>query len=779
MRLLSCHVENFGKLHDFHMDFSPDYHVICEENGFGKSTLAAFIRVMFYGFSGEAKRIGLENERKRYKPWQGGVYGGTLYFEAAGGRYGLTRIFADKAQNDEFELRDLSTNLISSDFTEKLGEELFFVNRESFMRSVFIGQNDLITGATDDIQAKIGNLTDNTNDLNSFEEADKRFSDYINALSPRRKTGLLYKLKESATVVQTQIRALDGIEEAMDKQREYLDRTKTDIEAVKAEMEKIAEKQTMISKQKDALSKKELYEHLCEELKKKEQELSDLQSAYEKNIPKKAELEEMSAKQKEAEALLLKIQSASLSEAEMKRLEVLKTLFSEEDNPEERIFELSAAWNERTMRNQTLVMKESSFDSMLHQWKGQCEEKERKNHRIALLMTAVGVILAAAGIITAVYIVGIFLLIAGIVLIIFGIRKKKEKQEETMPPELFKLESDIMQDKKYICTAEENVKAYLTKKQKEYTTETALKQLQALLAELAELEQLRDKERKAAIERERLDDVDRLNEQIGAFLLRYGTDAAADFYAEAIDRLKEKATAAATSLKNKTEDKESARRKKEAFESEQDIAELMRKLPSEDAPDLKELNCQYKEKADESERLHQTIREYEKRLEGLREQSDTLEEKQKQLDDIQAEIEEKTQLYNRLNLVQELMRQAKESLTQKYVAPLKNSFEHYCGILTNDQKKAYYMDANARITVDERGMQRDTECLSTGYQDLISLCLRLSFADAMYPDEKPMLVLDDPLVNLDEDKVSGGRRLLAEVSKKYQIIYFTCHGSRC
>ena len=66
MILKSCHIENFGKLTDMTVNFSEDIHIILEENGFGKSTLAAFIRVMFYGFAGEGKKSITENERKKY-----------------------------------------------------------------------------------------------------------------------------------------------------------------------------------------------------------------------------------------------------------------------------------------------------------------------------------------------------------------------------------------------------------------------------------------------------------------------------------------------------------------------------------------------------------------------------------------------------------------------------------------------------------------------------------------------------------------------------------------
>ena len=49
MRLLRCHIENFGVLSGFDYEFESGLTVICRENGFGKSTLAAFLKAMFYG----------------------------------------------------------------------------------------------------------------------------------------------------------------------------------------------------------------------------------------------------------------------------------------------------------------------------------------------------------------------------------------------------------------------------------------------------------------------------------------------------------------------------------------------------------------------------------------------------------------------------------------------------------------------------------------------------------------------------------------------------------
>ena len=56
MKLIKCHIENFGKLSDFTYDFTDGCNTVCEGNGWGKSTLAAFLRVMLFGFRNEGKR---------------------------------------------------------------------------------------------------------------------------------------------------------------------------------------------------------------------------------------------------------------------------------------------------------------------------------------------------------------------------------------------------------------------------------------------------------------------------------------------------------------------------------------------------------------------------------------------------------------------------------------------------------------------------------------------------------------------------------------------------
>ena len=179
MRLLRCHIENFGVLSDFDFTFAPGLNSICRDNGFGKSTFAAFIKAMLYGFPRTGSRNILENERKRYDPWQGGSYGGFLEFETEGISYRVTRYFGKTAAKDSFSLMDLTHRQLSDRFTEKLGEELFQLDADAFARSTYMSQSSFRdTEITTSIRTKLSHLVEDTNDLNNYDTAEKKLREY-------------------------------------------------------------------------------------------------------------------------------------------------------------------------------------------------------------------------------------------------------------------------------------------------------------------------------------------------------------------------------------------------------------------------------------------------------------------------------------------------------------------------------------------------------------------------------------------------------------------------
>ncbi len=172
MKLLECYIENFGKLSAYKHTFYDGLNVIVGKNGSGKTTLSVFIKSMLYGLDGGKKTRSEENDRKRYLPWQGGRYGGSLSFETDGKLYRIERSFGEKPSADTFLLFNAKTGAPSSDFSESIGEELFGIDADGFERTVFLSEKKLgVRGSNQTISAKLSNLVGVDGDMGNFDKA--------------------------------------------------------------------------------------------------------------------------------------------------------------------------------------------------------------------------------------------------------------------------------------------------------------------------------------------------------------------------------------------------------------------------------------------------------------------------------------------------------------------------------------------------------------------------------------------------------------------------------
>lgn len=161
MKLISCYIENFGKLSDCYFDFNKDITCINKENGFGKTTLAVFIKSMFYGL--EYKRKKDLYDRTRYLPWNNLNCGGYLIFELNDRVYRIQRTFGKTNKSDTFTLYNENTNTISYDYSENIGEEIWGVDRESFENTVFINIKNNSNLLTEIISNKLNDTIDTKN----------------------------------------------------------------------------------------------------------------------------------------------------------------------------------------------------------------------------------------------------------------------------------------------------------------------------------------------------------------------------------------------------------------------------------------------------------------------------------------------------------------------------------------------------------------------------------------------------------------------------------------
>ena len=110
--------------------------------------------------------------------------------------------------------------------------------------------------------------------------------------------------------------------------------------------------------------------------------------------------------------------------------------------------------------------------------------------------------------------------------------------------------------------------------------------------------------------------------------------------------------------------------------------------------------------------------------------------------------------------------------------PIEDGFKKYYGVIDAIDATKYIIDAKGEITVEEKGRDRDKRFMSAGYRDLIGVSMRMALVDAMFKEEKPFVIFDDPFINMDENRTKGALKFLEEISKEYQVVYFTCHESR-
>lgn len=294
MRILRLHIENFGSLHEIDMEFTEGFNVICRENGWGKSTLAAFIRAMFYGLPYTTKKSLRENDRKHYFPWQGGAFGGSLEFQTAEQVYRVERFFGAKDREDSFELYDLKTGLVSLEYTDRLGEELFGVDRAAYRRSSFLGQQDLVVDMNDSLGARLTHVEEDAGDMRNFERAVSSLEDKMKYFQKTGGRGQIGKLEEERRIIRDGLSGCLQCEDEIEECRSELASRKQLADEAKASIEKTVRAIQSVQEQKQAEAKRAQYDVLKHQAEERQRELQQTAAAlaeYTDTPPEEEELD--------------------------------------------------------------------------------------------------------------------------------------------------------------------------------------------------------------------------------------------------------------------------------------------------------------------------------------------------------------------------------------------------------------------------------------------------------------------------------------------------------
>ncbi len=274
MRLQECYIENFGCLHQFSYQFTEPLTTIMESNGWGKSTLAVFLRSMFYGLPNVRNHKLDENERKKYSPWSGGKMGGYVIFEVNGKQYRMERSFEKREKDDTFVLYDQVSGLISNDFSEKIGEELFGIDLDAYSKSAYISQNAIEFGTNDSMNAKLGNLLDSNDDINNFDQAIKKLNEARKYYKKTGKKGSIAEAEQKIAELKIKLEKKEANQNSILERQEQQRSITEKKEKLDDQIQETKKQIQIASRQEANREKKKRYDdiqlsvqELCEELK--------------------------------------------------------------------------------------------------------------------------------------------------------------------------------------------------------------------------------------------------------------------------------------------------------------------------------------------------------------------------------------------------------------------------------------------------------------------------------------------------------------------------------
>ena len=839
MKLIRLQIENFGKLQNFSYSFHDGLNTFLEENGWGKSTLAAFIKAMLYGMPASSKQSLDENERKKYMPWRGGAYGGSLEFSVATGKYRIERFFGAKESGDSFTLYDLATNCESHRYSSRIGEELFGIDADGFARTVYLSQHAIIAkGDNNSITAKLSDLLDDVDDIGSFDDA-------IAALDKRRKyykmtgeRGRIADIEREIAGLGAQIEQLSRIEGTMRQKEtelltlgEIIKESTASIEDVRSTLRRAG----TVRERAALMAQKE----------KMQKELSALEeSAVALNTQLKGKhptLEEIDAKRRllnsiyESRARINEIASIT---TQTEKYEILKSDFAGRLPSREELTQmLSTNLELQNISHREAGLSTPTEGTATHRFARQAPpakeeikalldalaaeeatrvaQKERKGNTKrtpAIVCLVLAALSAIAGLTLPVLFILTFVL-GGIAIYLFS---QKNPQKDT-PKESQAQTAARQMLAQYAFSTEGNLRDALMELsvlsrqwcEGQAAEQKRVKSLQVLRTQKQQL--LRD-----------------LQEKFRALdiILPPKNDYRDDIEALRRDIVR-------ISRASAEEDQRNRRREAAIAEQKRLQAELTPFLryfdpdgkmkPSECLDRVQEWETEYRRVSNRIPQLREEIARFvtEKNLSANAEQPDvpipdvdalvTRERAmQKELSEMQNRQAELRSYIGRLaidverlpeieatvrSLEEELsiaransatiantalfLEEAKTGLSTRYLADMQNSFSALLKALMGETAPESVMDTSFKVKLREGGKTQHPESLSQGWRDAVQLCIRLSLADALYAEgEKPPIILDDPFVNLDEQRLTAAKQLLTTLSNKYQILYLICHEER-
>lgn len=834
MRLVSCYIENYGKISRKSFLFDA-LTVFCEENGYGKTTLASFLKAMFYGLpTTRANSTGFD-DRQHFYPFNGGKFGGSLVFEQEGTEYRIERFF-DRKSDSKDECTVYCNGAVTARFGAEIGKSVFGLDEDSFERTVFVSAGTDVF-ATGGINAKLNQCVDDTAQERGYENAREILGRRSRELKAARGNGgTISRLREEMNETERKIVNLEKTEAGL--RERYADRA-----ALEREILELSAEEKRANGERLLLQKWETYDGYRRDAGEREERRRLLLGDYPRGLPSREECELLSRAAQELSEAESALSALSFGEEKERRYREDARMFARGVPSAEELSAVQDMIDEYDRLGDEPASAEGSSEraALERRFGGRVPEEEeisrarnaakeyreaekelryassagkndgRKRSPAFAVIAVLALLLAAAGVglLFVSHIAGAVLLAAGLCLLAAdgflylkgliarsggkengGAALRLSESEHAVRTFLapygyygdngaaydFSLfEADLARYRELIAVENGNLAARRRREERRG-------------AVAAELARYLDCYCTGGNFRDRLLYVrEKRNEYLGMTrdLQEYRerrslTEARALAAREALGGISEKY---GLDARNAAAVKAVMEAGAESDRLEREILQFRRR--AEDFAAQNGLAERPKKAGRNAEEIGEFLRQKRKLLSDLDSAIRADENETERLPDLRGDFErlqesyaEAKEQYAVLEAAIEELDRAERRLKDKYIAPVKERFLHYSRAVEEAFDDKITMDKDFRIGYEEGGVLHGERHLSAGQRSICSLCLRLSLIDNMFERERPFLILDDPFVHLDEAHMKKTAAVLRLLSQETQIVYFCCHASR-
>lgn len=765
MKITHIYIENFGKLHQLHYTFTEDITQILQENGFGKTTFASFIKAIFYGLPTVRQNAKESNDRQQYAPFNGGKFGGNIDFIYKEKQFRIERFF-DRKSDKKDSLKVYCNGKELANMPNDLGKKFFDLDKESFEKTTFVTAEFLESSTTTAMQEKLGQFVDSTTRecnyataLESLERAKKELK------HQKGKGGKIYDLECQQKTCHMALNELNQITTALEK--EYVA-----FNALKVELEQQTEN---IEKNVNISYALKRYTEYKEKIEALQKQIAIKKTEYPHGLPTSAEFE--SLKQLSTRYLQLKNTTipATYTKDKEEEQQKLQQQFASATPTDDDLQKVRKWITKQEELKAEIVAHQKTIALQNNQPVPQPTSSTKNSTRSFGILKLFAFILGIVGIVSAKFVakpLQYFLLFGGVLLFLVGVvwttmgGKKQSSTPTVQPNSTLPVTSTNLQDTNATLLQEELTK-YTTLlvnffQQYGYTDNAFLENLTDLKYKLIVYRNLQQEQTQKDRHTMQIDEESiAIKAQIHTILQQYALSMQAN-WKEQIEQLEQVAQSIAELQRQLQQEEQEAQN----YFTQHNLAELQSQEDS-----LQTMHCtdSLEQKRQEFAHLANRIADMEQRLYMRTSYENELEKVTKALQVCKEE-------YTLLEQTIEALQQAEENLKNRYLRPLQNKLESYG--LQEYLGVALQLDSNYNLHFESYGERHSSKHLSNGQRTLALFVLRLAFMEQLSTSIQPPLILDDPFLHLDKQNMEVCKQILNTIAKDRQILYFCCHSSR-